>query len=129
MIANLKALRSGTDLTESGMRLRAHPRRLNLRCSNAVVAIASRLMGKSRGLRADVLVIMARRFPIARLFGGRFREFDLQINHLNSLYVDAIQIFRIESIPLACRDMATHNRVHLLPLFLGQLVYQLQRVT
>src|SRR5262245_208473 len=83
----------------------------------------------SGGFRADVLVIMARRFPIARLFGVRFREFDLQIDHFNCLYVDAIQILRIESVSLACRDMATHNRVHLLLLFLGQLVYQLQRVT
>src|SRR5262245_65902610 len=71
----------------------------------------------SGSLRAYVLVIMARRFPIARLFGVRVREFDLQIDHLNRLYVDAIQILRIESIPLACRDIASHNRLQLLLLF------------
>src|SRR6266511_3306920 len=75
IISNLKARRSGTDfslshLTKSGMRaLSASPTFKPPKFSAPTYSSGS--------LRADVLVIMARRFPIARLFGVRFRECDL----------------------------------------------------
>ena len=64
---------------------------------------------------------MPRRLPVASLFGVGFRKLNLQVNHLDSLNVDSIQVFWIEPVSLACRDVSTHDRVYSLFLFLGNL--------
>ena len=97
---------------KSGMRLTHIP---GNKLKTAFSPAAARAPVRASGcLRADVLIVMTRRFPVTRLFADWFGKAFFQIDNFHCFQINAIQIFRRKTVAIAGRNVTPDNRLNLL---------------